>query len=80
MKGTTMNSKHEPYLVKGEKDKNYAWCACAESENQPFCDGKHVKTDQQPVVFKAEKDGDMYLCGCKKTSNAPYCDGSHLNL
>jgi CDGSH-type Zn-finger protein len=75
-----MNSKNEPYLVKGEKDKNYAWCACAESENQPFCDGKHAKTDQQPVVFKAEKDGDMYLCGCKKTSNAPYCDGSHLNL
>jgi CDGSH-type Zn-finger protein len=75
-----MHSKNEPYLVKGEKDKNYAWCACAESENQPFCDGKHAKTDQQPVVFKAEKDGDMYLCGCKKTSNAPYCDGSHLNL
>ncbi len=55
MKGTTMNSKNEPYLVKGEKDKNYAWCACAESENQPFCDGKHAKTDQQPVVFKARK-------------------------
>ena len=36
-----MNTKKEPYLVKGKKDKNYAWCACAESSNQPFCDGTH---------------------------------------
>lgn len=76
-----MNTKKEPYVVKGEKDKKYAWCACGESSNQPFCDGSHAKTDQKPVIFKAEKkDGNMHLCGCKQSKNAPYCDGTHLNL
>jgi CDGSH-type Zn-finger protein len=75
-----MNTKKEPYLVKGKKDKNYAWCACAESSNQPFCDGSHAKTDKQPIVFKAEKDGDLHLCSCKQSTNAPYCDGTHLSL
>ena len=54
-----MNTKKEPYLVKGKKDKNYAWCSCAESSNQPFCDGSHAKTDKLPIVFKAEK---MEIC------------------
>ena len=75
-----MNTKKEPYLVKVKQDKNYAWCSCAESSNQPFCDGSHAKTDKLPIVFKAEKDGDMHLCGCKQSTNAPYCDGTHLSL
>ena len=75
-----MNSKKEPNLVSIEKDKNYAWCACSESSNQPFCDGSHVKTDMQPVVFKAEESKQTNLCGCKESKNAPYCDGSHLSI
>ena len=31
-----------PYVQKGEI-KKYAWCACGESTNQPFCDGTHSK-------------------------------------
>ena len=65
-----MSNKNEPNVVPIEKDKNYAWCACSESDNQPFCDGSHAKTDMQPA----------YLCGCKESKNAPYCDGSHLSL
>ena len=34
---------NKPFLVKIEKGKTYAWCQCAESENQPFCDGSHEK-------------------------------------
>ena len=39
--------KNKPYLVKLEKDKNYAWCECAESNNQPFCDGSHNKVKEK---------------------------------
>lgn len=75
-----MSSNNEPNPVSLDKDKNYAWCACAESDNQPFCDGSHAKTDIQPVVFKADESKETYLCGCKQSKNAPYCDGTHLNL
>ena len=40
-----MNKK--PHLVKIEKGKNYAWCECAESKNQPFCDGSHNKVKEK---------------------------------
>ena len=39
--------KNKPYLVKFEKDKNYAWCECAESNNKPFCDGSHNKVNEK---------------------------------
>jgi len=75
-----MSNKNEPNVVSIEKDKNYAWCACSESNNQPFCDGSHSKTDMQPIVFKAEESKEANLCGCKESKNAPYCDGSHISL
>ena len=38
-----------PYVQKGEK-KKYAWCACGESTNQPFCDGSHKGTGFSPIL------------------------------
>ena len=39
--------KNKPYAVKLEKGKTYAWCQCAGSENQPFCDGSHEKINEK---------------------------------
>ncbi len=71
------NSPSGVQLVAG---KNYAFCACGLSLEQPFCDGSHSGTGLFPMVFKAEKDDMAYLCRCKTTRNAPYCDGSHNSI
>lgn len=68
-----------PAVVDLEKGKNYAWCACGLSENQPFCDGSHMVTDFTPVQFKAE-GGTTVLCMCKHTNGTPFCDGTHATL
>jgi len=70
----------QPGIVKLKEDKNYAWCACGLSKNQPFCDGSHVATDLQPIMFNVEKSGEYYLCQCKQSGNKPYCDGTHKTL
>lgn len=69
-----------PYAVDLEEGKEYHWCACGLSKNQPFCDGSHAGTGITPVAFKANKTGKAHLCGCKRTKNPPYCDGSHSKL
>jgi len=69
-----------PFAVKLEAGKNYHWCACGGSKNQPFCDGSHKGTEFTPLSFTAEKSGEAHLCGCKHTKNPPYCDGSHAKL
>jgi CDGSH-type Zn-finger protein len=69
-----------PFAVKLEAGKNYHWCACGRSKNQPFCDGSHKGTEFTPLSFTAEKSGEAHLCGCKHTKNPPYCDGSHAKL
>ena len=69
----------KPYVLKSEK-KKYAWCACGESTNQPFCDGSHKCTSFSPVIINNEKDGNIAWCGCKNSGNAPFCDGSHNKL
>ena len=70
----------KPRLIPLEAGKDYMWCACGRSKNQPFCDGSHAGTGFKPLAFKPEKDGDSALCMCKMSSNKPYCDGSHARL
>ncbi|TAH48943.1 MAG: CDGSH iron-sulfur domain-containing protein [Betaproteobacteria bacterium] len=78
------NSPHiaqkSPYAVDVEAGKQYFWCACGNSKNQPFCDGSHKGGPFSPVAFTAENTGTLFLCGCKHTANPPYCDGSHKKL
>ncbi len=69
-----------PYAVKLEAGKEYHWCSCGRSKNQPFCDGSHHGTSFTPKAFKVEKDGEYHLCGCKMTKNPPFCDGSHTKI
>lgn len=69
-----------PIPVDLEAGKTYAWCACGNSKNQPFCDGAHAGSEFSPVVFKAEESKTAYMCACKGTSNPGFCDGSHKNL
>ena len=71
---------NKPIAVTLEKGKEYYWCACGRSQNQPFCDGSHRGTEFTPAVFKAEEDGEAWLCMCKHTGNPPYCDGTHAKL
>ena len=69
-----------PYMVEVEAGKKYAWCACGQSKNQPFCDGSHSETEFTPVMFEAKKSETVYFCGCKRTGDAPRCDGTHSSL
>ena len=70
----------KPIKVELEAGKNYFWCQCGLSQNQPFCDGSHAGTDIKPLRFTAEKTGAAGLCQCKSTANAPFCDGTHATL
>lgn len=66
-----------PVQVELKTGKNYAFCTCGHSANQPFCDGGHKGTGFVPQIFKVGEDEDAWLCTCKETKDAPYCDGSH---
>ena len=76
---TSQNLK-EPKMVELEAGKDYFWCACGRSKNQPFCDGSHQETSLTPVKFTAEETKTAPLCQCKQTGNTPFCDGSHMTL
>lgn len=69
-----------PYAVDVEKGKDYYWCRCGKTANQPYCDGSHKGSDVTPLAFTAEKTGAIHLCGCRKTITPPYCDGTHKSL
>ena len=58
----------------------HSWCACGQSQKQPFCDGSHRGGAFSPVRFTLEERKEISLCMCKQTKNPPYCDGSHKAL
>ncbi len=62
--------------------KEYFWCSCGLSQNQPFCDGSHNGTGFSPISYKAETDGIVGFCLCKQSQKAGgvICDGAHKQL
>lgn len=70
----------KPVAVNLEAGKDYWWCACGRSKNQPFCDGSHEGTGIEPKKFGVEKTRKYALCQCKHTENGPFCDGAHSRL
>ena len=58
----------------------YAYCACGESKNQPFCDGSHRTTSFSPEMFTISEDKTVALCVCKQNGGGPSCTGSHAKL
>jgi CDGSH-type Zn-finger protein len=74
------SADNKPMLLELEADKNYAWCACGHSQNQPWCNGAHKGSGMSPKVFKSEVKKKAALCMCKMTSNPPFCDGSHAKI
>ncbi len=72
-------AQKSPYIVDAEP-KTYAWCACGESKNQPYCDGSHTTTEFTPHIVKITESKKVAFCGCKQSSNPPYCDGTHAKL
>lgn len=61
--------------------KDYWWCTCGQSKNQPFCDGAHKAEGKfSPQQWTATEDKKVFFCTCKQTANAPLCDGAHKKL
>ena len=69
-----------PFVVEVEAGKDYWWCACGRSKNQPFCDGSHSETEFTPLQYTAIESTKVWFCCCKQTANKPMCDGSHKKL
>lgn len=70
----------QPMAVDVEEGKDYFWCACGRSANQPFCDGSHKGTSFTPVKYQADTSRTVYFCCCKHSGKAPLCDGTHKTL
>ena len=79
-KSSPIIAAKSPKKVELEAGKDYYWCRCGKSKNQPFCDGSHVGSDITPLKFSVEKSGTAALCQCKASGNAPFCDGTHATL
>ena len=72
-------AQKSPYVVDLEPGK-YAWCACGQSNNQPYCDGSHKGSEFSPIIVEVAESKKAALCGCKQSGNKPYCDGTHKSL
>jgi len=74
-------AQRSPYIKEEQAGEKY-WCACGNSQNQPYCDGSHsrLNTGIEPILVKIEAPKKIVWCGCKHSANKPYCDGSHSRL
>ena len=72
-------AQKSPYVVELEP-KKYAWCACGQSNNQPYCDGSHKGSEFSPIIVDVAESKKVALCGCKQSGNKPHCDGTHKSL
>ncbi|MDD9891885.1 MAG: CDGSH iron-sulfur domain-containing protein [Gammaproteobacteria bacterium] len=70
---------NEPAALQLDPEKEYFWCSCGQSKNQPFCDGSHPE-GFEPVNFKPKDGYTVWLCNCKYTRRPPFCDGAHNKL
>lgn len=73
-------AQKSPYPVNVEAGKDYWWCQCGNSKNQPFCDGSHKGGPFTPVKYSATETKTVYFCGCKQSAKKPLCDGTHKSL
>ena len=73
-------AQKSPFGVEVEAGRDYWWCACGRSGNQPFCDGSHKGTGFGPAQYTAAEAETVWFCGCKHTDSVPLCDGSHKNV
>ena len=73
--------RNSPWVVDEQPGKKF-WCACGESQKQPYCDGSHARlnTGKRPVMVEITEAKKVAWCGCKATKNPPYCDGTHRTL
>ncbi len=58
----------------------YMWCACGQSQNQPWCDGSHRGSEFRPVRVDIEESKRVSMCCCKRSGKSPFCDGTHKQL
>ncbi|MGM0587596.1 MAG: CDGSH iron-sulfur domain-containing protein [Bacteroidota bacterium] len=72
-------AQKKPFVMDIEPGR-YAWCACGQSDNQPYCDGSHKGTEFKPIIEDIEEEKRVAWCGCKHSGSKPYCDGSHKQL
>jgi CDGSH-type Zn-finger protein len=68
-----------PYVLTVKPGK-YAWCACGNSKNQPYCDGSHRGSGFAPIITQVDAEKTIAWCGCKHSNNKPFCDGTHKAL
>jgi CDGSH iron-sulfur domain-containing protein 3 len=59
---------------------HYSFCTCGYSENQPFCDGKHIGKGFVPSTLSVDTPQKVAFCLCKHSAKGHQCDGSHRQL
>ena len=78
---TARRAADTPFAINVEAGKDYWWCACGQSNNQPFCDGSHRGTGMTPVRTEITEAKKVAWCGCKHAAGGSvFCDGSHRKL